>query len=454
MPRTAVPYVGQPYDASPGTIRMAELARRRADDQAALVLRRGDISASMGQQLAGVAGQVAGMMGQRAADAPKQRAAEAAARAEAEKRRILAGSVDPETGKPNFGQAARETMAIDPAAALALWDRAGAEEKSALLMQKQKVDDLARVAGSLWTAVAKLPPPERQAAYSEARADVIRRGLVPEEALDPVFKLPALKAMVAQAMDAQDLFQQIEDVVKPPEPFTLSEGQTRFDAAGQPLANVPKPVPPPKEPEPFTLSPGSVRYDAQGKRIASVPREPSAPAAKSFQRIETVDDAGNPVIQFMTAEEVRAQGGVKTSPKTTAKASGPATVDAILSEIDGLSQQINTSGSGPLANLSGLTRRGMAAGNMDNTVSEYQALVNGFIPMVARAVGHTGVLTQLDVDSVRDLFPKPTDNRTLAASKIDRVRRIMAAMQPETGSAPRPVTPPATPAAPKNPFRK
>lgn len=163
--------------------------------------------------------------------------------------------------------------------------------------------------------------------------------------------------------------------------------------------------------------------------IAAGKRAPERAGAPNYQKVETVDAAGNPVTTFMTAEEVRAQGGIRTSPKTTAKASGPATVDAILGEIEGLSKKINTSSGGPMSNVTGAVRRGAAAGNMDNDVSEYQALVEGFIPMVARAVGHTGVLTQQDVDSVRALFPKPGDNAQLSKNKLERVKRIMKQVQ-------------------------
>ena len=169
--------------------------------------------------------------------------------------------------------------------------------------------------------------------------------------------------------------------------------------------------------------------------IAAGNRAPTQGPQPNYQRIETVDEAGNPIIRYMTPEQVNAQGGVRTTPKTTAKAGAPATVEAILGEIATLSKKINTSAGGPMANVTGLARRAGAAMNMDNDVSEYQALVDGFTPIMARAVGHTGVLTQLDVESVQRLFPKPTDNQQLAQNKLDRVRRIMAAMQDPTVTA-------------------
>ena len=54
--------------------------------------------------------------------------------------------------------------------------------------------------------------------------------------------------------------------------FSLSPGQTRYDAAGNPVASV-APVQ-----QPFSLSPGQTRYDAAGNPVASVaPRETGQP---------------------------------------------------------------------------------------------------------------------------------------------------------------------------------
>lgn len=119
-------------------------------------------------------------------------------------------------------------------------------------------------------------------------------------------------------------------------------------------------------------------------------------------------------------------------PTATAAKSGP-NVAAIIDQIDALSQRINTE-AGPMATLSGWQRNLRSKANLDNDVNEYNKLVEGMIPMVARAVGHTGVLTQQDVDSVRALFPAVTDNRTLAQNKIRRIRELLAS----TGTQPAP----------------
>lgn len=114
------------------------------------------------------------------------------------------------------------------------------------------------------------------------------------------------------------------DVIKPqfekPEPYTLSEGQTRFDSSGKPISSVPKGaakpevltlVSPdgkqrrsinttnpanqgfvetylqqgwvsaddvPKKPEDYTLGEGQTRFDPTGKPIASVPKGMDKPS--------------------------------------------------------------------------------------------------------------------------------------------------------------------------------
>jgi hypothetical protein len=169
-------------------------------------------------------------------------------------------------------------------------------------------------------------------------------------------------------------------------------------------------------------------------RTAARYREPKDAKEPHYEKVETVDDKGNPITKYMTPDEVRAEGGVRGAPKTTAKAQGPATVAAVLGEIDTLSKKINTGGSNPLTRIGGTVRSAAGAMNLDDAVAEYESLIAGFTPIVARAVGHTGVLTEQDVQSVRALFPKPGDSASLAHSKLARVRKLMAQIQPETGT--------------------
>ena len=73
----------------------------------------------------------------------------------------------------------------------------------------------------------------------------------------------------------------------------------------------------------------------------------------------------------------------------------------------------------------GSWRKAAAIANYDDDLAEYEAVLNGAIPSIARKMGRTGVLTQPDVDSVRGMFPKPGDSKTLRDRKMARIRKIM-----------------------------
>jgi hypothetical protein len=96
----------------------------------------------------------------------------------------------------------------------------------------------------------------------------------------------------------------------------------------------------------------------------------------------------------------------------------------VIKSISDLSEKINT-GQGVLAKITGGAERLAAKANLDDDVAEYQAIISGFTPLVARALGHVGVLTQQDVDSVREIFPKPGDSKSLRDRKVTRLITLM-----------------------------
>lgn len=59
----------------------------------------------------------------------------------------------------------------------------------------------------------------------------------------------------------------------PPQPFSLSPGQTRFGPDGKPIANLPAAQP---QQQPFTLAPGATRYGPDGKPIVTS-QQPQTP---------------------------------------------------------------------------------------------------------------------------------------------------------------------------------
>lgn len=173
----------------------------------------------------------------------------------------------------------------------------------------------------------------------------------------------------------------------------------------------------------------------EGQRIAKT-------AATRFQSKDVLNDAGKPVMANFDAVS-----GTYTDPQSGQPIKNPKPVPSaqemmdsrkfqksapVLSAIGELSEKINT-GSGLLAKARGGAEKIAAKANYDDDVAEYQALVSGFTPLVARSLGHTGVLTQQDVDSVKELFPKPGDSKTLRDRKVKRLMGIIGELEGTEG---------------------
>lgn len=120
----------------------------------------------------------------------------------------------------------------------------------------------------------------------------------------------------------------------------------------------------------------------------------------------------------------------------------------ILRGIGELSERINTL-QGVYAKAAGEAERQKAKINLNDDVAEYEALVSGFTPMIARSLGHTGVLTEQDVQSVKALFPRPGDSKSLRDRKINRMMAIIGELEGVEGVG---GVAPAKPEK-KNPFR-
>lgn len=155
-----------------------------------------------------------------------------------------------------------------------------------------------------------------------------------------------------------------------------------------------------------------------------------------LRAVQTVDASGRPVTRFAKATE----GAEFVAPPTADQLNRSAaikTIDPILSGISELSEKINVL-NGVIAKASGEVEKAKARVNLNDDVAEYEALISGFTPMVARAVGHTGVLTQQDVDSVKAMFPRPGDSKSLRDRKIARIKTILGAQgtAPAAGGGP------------------
>lgn len=112
------------------------------------------------------------------------------------------------------------------------------------------------------------------------------------------------------------------------------------------------------------------------------------------------------------------------------KGDGPNQVETIMKGVADLTAKINKS-EGLWAKVTGAYKSAAGAMNLDPDVAEYESLIQGATPFIARRMGHTGVLTQQDVDSVRAMFPKTGDSRTVRDRKIARVFSILGLPIPE-----------------------
>jgi hypothetical protein len=113
----------------------------------------------------------------------------------------------------------------------------------------------------------------------------------------------------------------------------------------------------------------------------------------------------------------------------------------VLQGISELADRINT-GSGLMAKAVGEVEKLKAQANYNDDVAEYTSLIKMFTPSIARAVGHVGVLTEPDVQSVRQMFPQPGDSKTLKDRKIARIASLLdsismaGADEPAVGTRP------------------
>jgi hypothetical protein len=80
---------------------------------------------------------------------------------------------------------------------------------------------------------------------------------------------------------------------------------------------------------------------------------------------------------------------------------------------------------GILSRITGVGQRFEAAMNVNEDVALYMSTVAGFTPLLARAVGHTGVLTEQDVQRTMLLLPRPGNSKEISDAKIALLRRIM-----------------------------
>lgn len=166
--------------------------------------------------------------------------------------------------------------------------------------------------------------------------------------------------------------------------------------------------------------------DAVGKPAYHPPQAPSAVIVQGPDGPQLVNKRTG------VAEPVKDSGGenlgqAPTQQQRNTKAQY-AKARPILGAISDLSERINT-GQGVAAKAKGEVERQKAKINLNDDVAEYESMISGFTPLIARALGHTGVLTEQDVQSVKALFPRPGDSKSLRDRKVARIEQLMGAIE-------------------------
>jgi len=152
-------------------------------------------------------------------------------------------------------------------------------------------------------------------------------------------------------------------------------------------------------------------------------------------QIHTTDADGNAVTKVTSKTDAVGKDfdAAPTTDERNRKAAG-GRVQPLLDSVVELSDRINVN-EGVYASARGAAAQQAAKVNLDDDVAEYEAMVQSFTPLWARAMGHTGVLTELDVQSARKILPGPKDSKTLKNRKIARINKVLGGEAPAAAPA-------------------
>lgn len=317
------------------------------------------------------------------------------------------------------------------------------QQKAAIANNAEKLKNhqaLITELGNLSYGLKQLPLDQRPAAHQQGIQRMFQAGLIDEatarQALQSHDTDQELDQVIATTPAIQKQLEQAQKELNDKAERNLKNAQVlEVQARTAQIGHVPG-VDIPFSPEvqaqkkisvPGTDVPFSPAVEAQKKRIALDTR--TDPAVT----VTTRDKDGNAVTKVIPRSQALGQE-FPVAPTTQERnfEMSLGKIDPIMKSISELSERINTQ-QGVIAKLYGGAEKAKAKINLDDDVAEYESLISGFTPMVARAVGHTGVLTQQDVDSVKALFPRPGDSKNLRDRKIARVKMILGAQNPGAG---------------------
>lgn len=436
--RISTPFVPERYDNSAYTRSMSDLIRSAGDVQAQAALERGRNAANLGANIANIAGNVAGQIGSYYADEPRReaQALEVQNRKDAMGRenaiRDVTKLVPPgEDGRPNLAQMAQEIQRIDPIAALDFYKAADAQTQNQLAMEADRTNKLAKMLMGFAADTKKLSPPERQAMYTSVREQALSSGLAKPEDIPERYSPAFVSQMRAVIEPLDSLFKRMDESAQK-EGFTLSPGQTRFDAEGNTIAAV---EPAPDKPQTYKVTvagPGGQPVDklvTAEELAAGVPVYQAPDRASQEPLVAVMGEDGSPVlVRRSQAEGMRpASNREQGRPVTSGDAGKLTELDTSLNDLQTLRSTLTQT-----ATSTGTMARAGAA--LPNAVTELtgwgegakerQAVIDRVKQVIGKAL-EGGVLRKEDEYKYTKILPTIGDTQAVAASKLDGLEKAL-----------------------------
>lgn len=257
---------------------------------------------------------------------------------------------------------------------------------------------------------------------------------------DPMVAATSIKLLSDVYPEAKPLLEHVEDPAKlkaivdhfanfgeqpkQPEPFTLGDGQTRFDPTGKPIASVaPKPPTPPAG---FNLSPGQTRFGPDGKPVASLPPTPTGGRSPAAQKeIDDLVDTviGNPALFDRLTPTVQGQIAPALNAKGFSEFGKPLS-DAAMKSIAESQSAIDS-----LKDLRGVLAKneqyigpiaGLSAMNPYSGARKAQANIDLVRQRVGKAL-EGGVLRKEDEEKYKIILATLRDTPETAIYKVDQL---------------------------------
>lgn len=301
---------------------------------------------------------------------------------------------------------------------------------------KQTAAKVQRVHNWLGSLASIEDPKEREAVYQQGAQAFKADGTMPAENLPSTFPgLGWVKARFVEGLPVVEQFKHLFPEQKAPEPFTLGPGQTRFDANGSPIADVP--ATPARPAGPVNLTPGSVLVDpATGKVIAkgNPQREPQGPqpgyqwVIRNGQRQYVIPRPGDePASTERPATQTQFTAGTYAGRMEQSE--------------DVLSQLENNIASMNPVSFWAQSKSPTPAMQSGNFQSFDQAARNFINAVLRRESG--AAISESEFDNARKQYlPQPGDTETTLAQKKANRDYVFASFKREAGGA---YSPPAKP---------